>query len=180
MTREEIACLIDTVEGASSNRHSFMHGPQHWRCVSLLGIELARETPGADPLVALLFGLFHDAMREGDHEDPEHGPRGAELFRKFWQTGLIPVTEEQAGAIIFACRTHTEADPTTDPVSGVCYDADRLNLWRCGTQPRGKYLSTEGGRRRALYCTTEHLHSTPLDWSDVLDLYFTPQASENR
>lgn len=64
MTRPQMERMIEAVEEASANRESLCHGPQHWRCVSLVGGRLSDMTPGADTLVAFLFGLFHDAMRE--------------------------------------------------------------------------------------------------------------------
>ncbi|HSW29094.1 MAG TPA: hypothetical protein VLH75_06290 [Longimicrobiales bacterium] len=41
---------------------------------------------GADPLVADLFALFHDARRWNDGGDREHGARGAALAR----VGITP------------------------------------------------------------------------------------------
>lgn len=172
MTRAQLETLIETVEARSTNMHSYFHGPQHWRCVSRVGIELARETPGADKLVALLFGLFHDAMRENDDHDPEHGMRGAALLRQLSTDGLVPITESQRGYIHYACATHTEAPPTTSPPVGVCYDADRLNLWRVFVTPKEKYISTVAGRWMVLTQATEHMHTQPLEWSDVLDYFF--------
>lgn len=182
MTRKSLENLIVTVLRESSNLASWLHGPQHWRCVALVGIELARETPGADPLVALLFGLFHDSMRENEDDDPEHGARGAELFLLMEQRDLIDVSFDQHNAVIEACRTHTKAGPTVDPRIGVCYDADRLNLWRCHIKPKPCFLSTEGGKQRALHCTTQDLHETVLTWDRVLDLYFAevPQIATTR
>lgn len=177
MTREQLEALIESVESLSTNLVSHHHGPQHWRCVSRLGIELARETPGADPLVALLFGLFHDAMRENEFDDPEHGPRAAKLLKALHGVGLIPLSSTQMAKVSIACITHTESPPTPDPMVGVCYDADRLTLWRVGIRPSVEYLSTRGGARRAEDGSTESLHRTPLTWREILDDYFRTATS---
>ncbi|MBC8137763.1 MAG: hypothetical protein H8F28_17930 [Fibrella sp.] len=170
MTRVELQSVIAKVEIRSSNLVSAFHGPQHWRCVSLIGIQIARQTMGGDPLVAFLFGLFHDAMRENEDEDPEHGTRGAALLRELAADGLIPITTEQRYFVLRACETHTTAPPTTTVPIGVCYDADRLTLWRVGTTPDEKYLSTLTGKEKARSCATKEMHGKPLEWNDVLNV----------
>jgi hypothetical protein len=59
---------------------SSIHGESHWRRVAEVGLELARETPGADARVVLLFALWHDALRRNDSDDWEHGARVATLI----------------------------------------------------------------------------------------------------
>lgn len=119
MTRTALRAVIARVESKSSNLSSVFHGPQHWRCVSLLGIRLTCQTAGGDPLVAFLFGLFHDAMRENDDDDPEHGKRGAALLRVFIAEGLVSLTPTQQYYVLYACETHTTAPPTTIVPIGV-------------------------------------------------------------
>ena len=176
MTREQLETLIDAVERRSTNMGSYVHGPRHWRCVSLVGVRLARRTPGADALVAFLFGLFHDAMRENDDMDFGHGVRGASLASDLSLEGLLPLDDAHWESLIHACRTHTEAGITTRALVGVCYDADRLNLWRVGTRPSPLYLSTEAGREMARRNATEHLHDSPLTWGDVLNELFAART----
>lgn len=161
--------LTAVVEGHSTNLASALHGPQHWRCVALVGLRLARVTTGADPCVAFLFGLFHDAMRVNDDEDPDHGRRGADLARRLVASGEATVPPEILKPLLLACETHTEAGPTKDPVIGVCYDADRLNLWRVGIEPDPRYLSTSVGK--GIIAATLGLHDRSLVWSDVLDAW---------
>ena len=52
---------------------------------------------------------------------------------------------------------------------GVCYDADRLNLWRMGIRPERKYLSTKAGISMAGESAIQTLHYDPLTWGTVLD-----------
>lgn len=161
--------LTAVVEAHSTNLASTLHGPQHWRCVALVGLRLVKVTPGARADVAFLFGLFHDAMRVNDDEDPGHGRRGADLARRLVASGEAPIPEEILTPLLFACETHTEAGPTRDPVVGACYDADRLNLWRVGIEPRARYLSTAAAP--GMIPSTRDLHNHPLAWSDVLDAW---------
>ena len=172
MTRGELEMLIARVEARSTSRDSFLHGSHHWRCVSLLGIGIARQTVGGDALVAFLFGLFHDAMRENDDDDPDHGKRGAALLREFFAQGWLPILSAQLYFVLYACETHTTAPPTTRMPVGVCYDSDRLTLWRVGVTPDAAYLSTAFGQEQARLRRTKGLHGQPLEWSAVLDVLF--------
>lgn len=139
----------------------------------MIGIRLARETIGGDALVVFLFGLFHDAMRENDDNDPDHGRRGAVLFRQLASDGLVSVTADQSGYVTSACETHTTAPPTPVVPVGICYDADRLTLWRIGTTPDEKYLSTRAGKEKAHSRATQMMHGKALEWAEVLDVLFS-------
>ena len=173
MTRRFLDVLIPAVIAGSTMPHSEIHGEQHWKCVSLVAVRAAKATPGADPLVALLFGLFHDTQRWNEDEDPEHGLRAAAYAEQFFESGRLSLSRAQAEALAFACRTHTEAGPTDDPVIGCCYDGDRLNLWRVWITPHPDYLSTEFGLESTDTEWTRDLHGEPIEWSDVLDVLFS-------
>ena len=47
------------------------------------------------------------------------------------------------GLLAFACEEHTNGGIGPDPTVGVCWDADRLNLWRVGIIPDPRFLSTK-------------------------------------
>jgi len=74
--------LLDAVLSRSTGKDSHIHGPTHWAGVAAAGLCLLDTTPGADPLVVMLFALLHDSMRETDGPDPEHGARAAKLARE--------------------------------------------------------------------------------------------------
>lgn len=57
------------------------------------GLTLLDSTPDADPLVVLLFALFHDSMRESDGHDPEHGEPRAPLARRMRDAGCYELDE---------------------------------------------------------------------------------------
>jgi hypothetical protein len=114
--------------------------------VAAAGLTLLDSTPDADPLVVLLFALFHDSMRESDGHDPEHGARGARLARTMRDAGDFDLDEERLLTLEEACTAHDKGTTSTDPTIGVCWDADRLNLWRVMIKPNPALLSTPGAK----------------------------------
>ena len=130
----------------SCDRHS-PHGPDHWRRVETVGVELCAAT-GADETVVRLFAILHDVCRENDNEDPEHGPRAAELVGSL-VGDLIPLDADRLALLEQAIRHHTDGHISDDPTIGTCWDADRLDLGRVWMTPEPALMSTEAGRRRA-------------------------------
>jgi len=126
---------------------SSIHGPRHWRNVEHNGLALA-ESNDADRTVVRLFALFHDSRRQNDSVDPGHGRRGAELAETL-HGDLFHIEPEQLEKLLDACIHHTDGMTSADSTIGTCWDADRLDLPRVGTDPKPEYMSTEEGRRRA-------------------------------
>lgn len=137
--------LIEAVRYRSTTPPG-LHGETHWRRVAAAGRALVEETPGADPLVVFLFALFHDAMRLNDYHDPRHGERGADLANEMYMEGLYYASDTQMDLLECACDWHDSGSTSTDPTVGVCFDSDRLNLWRCGIRPNPKLLSTQAAK----------------------------------
>lgn len=125
-----------------------IHGPAHWRRVLRNGLLLAAQT-GADPLVVRLFAVFHDARRVNDMTDPGHGTRGAEYAATLRTQGLFTASDEQFARLQEACNGHTEGLHHPDPTVGTCWDADRLDLGRCGFVPDAHFMSTGFAREVA-------------------------------
>jgi uncharacterized protein len=162
--------LVEAVLERSTHHWSTVHGEQHWRAVGVAGAELVRHVPAADPLVVFLFALFHDSMRENDGHDPEHGPRGGALARELhgvvhFESGV------QLEVLVDACDRHTNGWLTADPTIGVCWDADRLNLWRVAKRPNPRCLSTEPARSQERIERAEELQYTTATWDDVFAAY---------
>ena len=132
---------------AATNSRSRIHGPEHWSRVAANGLALATETPGADKHVVCLFALLHDAMRENDGHDPEHGLRAADLSLELFT--LLKVDHHQFQALTRALAEHAGGQVSDDPTIGCCWDADRLELTRVGTTPDPRFFSTLSGRKRA-------------------------------
>lgn len=164
------AALLTHVEAQSTNCESPLHGPAHWRRVAWAGAHLLAAVPAADPLVVLLFGLLHDTMRWHDGRDPDHGRRAAAFARRLQGTAyhLPPARLDTLAA---ACAGHADRQVTGDPTIGVCWDADRLNLWRVGTRPDPRWLSTAAAP--GLIRWAADLQAQPITW-DLVYTTFRP------
>ena len=125
-----------------------IHGPAHWRRVLRNGLLLATRT-GADETVVRLFAVFHDARRLNDMHDPDHGARGARYAAELRAQGLFSVSDEVFALLVEACNGHTDGFHHDDPTVGTCWDADRLDLGRCGMIPDAQFMSTEFAREIA-------------------------------
>jgi uncharacterized protein len=129
--------------------NSYFHGENHWKAVALAGLWIAEKTSGADLGLVLAFSLLHDLMREDEGEDPQHGHRAAILLSALLRhPGLdgFAADTERARDLRFAIRHHCwpeHARHHHNPSVGVCWDADRVNLWRVGTRPDTRLLTTE-------------------------------------
>jgi len=139
--------LVRTVTAFSPISDSEIHGPQHWQTVAAFGTILARETAGADPVVALLFGVLHDCLRADDGWDRDHGRRAGALAPAL-NGGLFTLDETRLATLVTALSLHVDGLVSGDPTIGVCWDADRLHLWRIGVTPDPLRLSTAAGRAR--------------------------------
>lgn len=139
--------LVSAVAAFAPHGDSHIHGPQHWQTVAAFGLILAQETPGADPVVALLFGILHDCLRVDDGRDPDHGRRAGALAPAL-NGGLFTLDADRLGTLVTALSLHVDGLVSDDPTVGVCWDADRLHLWRIGVTPDPARLSTDAGRAR--------------------------------
>ena len=162
----DAARLVDTVLERSTGKDSFLHGTSHWQRVAAAGLALLPETPGADPAVVFLFALFHDSMRLNDGHDPQHGPRGAALAGEL-RGEAFDLEEAEMELLGFACEEHTNGGVSPDPTVGVCWDADRLNLWRVGRRPDPRFLSTEAARSGERILWARDLQGEHFAWEEL-------------
>lgn len=158
--------LINTVLENSRNKESVLHGIHHWQCVAWTGYHLSKEVEGCDAAVVLLFAIFHDCMRINDGVDPDHGKR-AGMFARTLQERLYRISPSQMDILQEACAAHTYGLVTSDPTLGVCWDADRLNLWRVGIKPKRKLLSTEAAQKDERIEWARSLNSQSFDWQII-------------
>ena len=133
----------------------------------MLGLALAQQTPGADPLVAAIFGMFHDIERHNDGVDPHHGARAAALLRGYGARTL-GLSEHRMALLLEACSRHSDGMTHADPTIGVCWDADRLTLWRVGTVPSERFLSTAAARNERAIAAGRRTVETPPRWREAL------------
>lgn len=124
--------------------------------------------PGADPVVVFLFGLIHDSQRLNDGWDPDHGPRAAEAAALL-QGRFYHLEDGQLELLQQACEFHADGLVSEDPTLGVCWDADRLNLWRVGIAPNAAYLSTAPARRPPTIHWARPLQDRTFSWSALFE-----------
>lgn len=158
--------LIRAVLAGANHKDSAYHGVAHWQRVAWTGYSLLNEVPSADPLVVFLFGLLHDSKRENDDHDPEHGVRAAGFVRQLQGKGFR-LPKARIELLIDACHRHADGEVADDPTLGVCWDADRLNLWRVGIRPDPRWLSTEPARRESWIVWADQIQDQHFSWSTL-------------
>ena len=124
-----------------------IHGPRHWKRDSANGLEIAL-TCGADIEIVQLFALLHDSCRVSDIHDMGHGEQAA-LYAAKLRGKFLDLDDRRFGLLQHALAGHAHGKTSPDPTIGTCWDADRLELTRCGIQPDPALMSTEAGRRMA-------------------------------
>ena len=137
-----LAAVAERYELDPDNEHGFAH----WRRVKFNGRLIAAET-GANLRVVSLFALLHDSRRENEYEDPEHGPRAAELAGELHAVRIFRCDAAELSLLKIACHGHTHERTHPDVTVQTCWDADRLDLARVGITPDPRYLCTEFARR---------------------------------
>lgn len=162
--------LIRTVAQRNTNPGSHCHGPDHWKCVAVTGLRLLKATPEADPIVVLLFALLHDSQRNHDGGDRGHGHRAAALAIQLHHA-CYHLIGSQLDQLVHACFHHNGGKHAPDPTVAVCWDADRLNLWRVGTTPDPARLFTEAGRDPALIAASAAHVREKFSWRDIFAAY---------
>jgi uncharacterized protein len=132
-----------------------------------MGLELVAEVAGCDAAVVLLFGLLHDSQRLNDGHDPLHGERAAGFVRRLAGEGLIVLSEERLGVLCHACAEHANGGVSSDPTVGVCWDADRLNLWRVNVRPEARWLSTGAGKDKGRIARAGKFEGRGKGWAEI-------------
>lgn len=127
-----------------------IHGVRHWKNVDDAGLLIVERTPDVDPVVVLCFAYLHDAFRNDDGSDLEHGPRSADRLNEVPQNIGSMLTEQQLQTLEYAIRHHTDGKIADDPTVGACWDGDRLDLGRVGMIPSATLMSTDVGKQIAI------------------------------
>jgi uncharacterized protein len=140
--------LLDEVRGGFALSLDGIHGEAHWRRVLGNGQRLASQT-GADLEVVEFFAFLHDAKRQNDGWDREHGVRGA-AFVEGLPISLLPLVGEKRDLLVYAIAHHSDGLTDGDVTVQTCWDADRLDLGRIGVRPNPKYLCTEAAKDPAV------------------------------
>lgn len=162
--------LIRTIEERNTNPGSHCHGPDHWKCVAMSGLTLLEKVADADPIVVLLFALLHDSQRVHDGRDRGHGHRAAALAVQL-HGAYYHLRDKQLEQLVAACFDHNGGTCPQDATVAVCWDADRLNLWRVGHEPDPARLVTEAGRCPELIAASADHVFQKFSWVDIFAAY---------
>lgn len=123
-----------------------IHGIPHWARVRSNGFKICEHEPDADPLVVELFSWLHDIERINDGDDPQHGQRSAALIVETLLGQYFELTDQQAEDLIIAVRDHSHGLVEGNATVRTCWDSDRLDLYRCGTEVDPNRLCTDHGK----------------------------------
>ena len=134
------------------------HGIHHWKRVDEIGLYLSKET-GADTTVVSLFAYLHDSKRINEDYDPEHGERAAFFASELYKEELLDITVGQLNNLVTACKFHSKSEikPTNITVA-ICWDADRLDLWRLGATPDPEFLFSSAAKSKESLEYSYHLN----------------------
>ena len=126
-----------------------LHGPNHWKNVEIYGLRLCGLN-GADETIIRLFAVLHDAERQNEGHDPQHGRRAADLARTLNGTSFR-LDEQRMSLLIDALSYHNDGLTSEDITIGTCWDADRMDLPRVGIKPLARLMSTHYGKQYAIH-----------------------------
>lgn len=101
--------------------------------------------PVVNPYVLTAFAYLHDSCRISNAVDIEHGARASKLVDEIRQTFLKYFTDDEIAQLKSACQLHTITHKTGDLTIDTCFDADRLDLFRCDIMPETSQMATERG-----------------------------------
>lgn len=124
------------------------HGLPHWSRVMRNGLLIAAADPGVDVEIVTLFALLHDAMRENEYEDVEHGIRAARYTQELADKGYLPMLDKRRLTVLKAAIADHNRGMVLDREDAdgrtiqACWDADRLDLGRIGVKPRVQKLGS--------------------------------------
>jgi hypothetical protein len=71
--------------------------------------------------------------------------------------------------LVDAIHHHTAVKTTNNPTIGLCWDADRLNLWRIGIEPRPSFLSTAAAKIPAIIAAHKSLPGQHVSWTSLYE-----------
>lgn len=136
--------LIECVRTECRLDWSGVHGVSHWARVRVNGLRLALHN-GADTRVVEYFAFLHDACRENEGRDPEHGVRAA-AFAHALRWTHIALDDEAFGLLVTALEGHTRGVGHDNLTVCTCWDADRLDLPRVLIEVDPQRLCTHEAR----------------------------------
>lgn len=144
------------------------HGIAHWVRVWRNAKELC-DFYKVEQTVPLCFAFLHDSCRENDFRDPDHGPRAAEFAETIFRQNLLKISAYEFHLLATAIHGHTTRKTSTNLLTQICWDADRLDLGRVGIIPDPKLLCTEYARRPEVIAAAYRRSTSGLRLSEKQD-----------
>lgn len=133
------------------------HGLSHWRRVEKIGNYLFRHTKENLEIINF-FAYFHDSKRENNGYDPEHGLRASFFIKWLYNKNVLNISKNQLDRLVFACEHHNDSKSKSNDITiQICWDADRLDLWRVGIVPVPSFLNTNFAKREKTIEFSRHL-----------------------
>jgi len=140
-----------------------IHGLDHWDRVERFGHIIANQN-SADKDVVSLFAYLHDARRENEDIDQDHGRRAVDLLEKLIEENIIVVSSVQRNQLSVALLWHNlDGAQSEDVTILTCWDADRLDLWRVGIRPDPKRMFTDYGKSENMRNYSKQLYQGELN-----------------
>ena len=139
---------MEVIRGGFALKLDGIHGEAHWARVRENGLRLTEHT-GADREIVELFAYLHDAKRQNDGWDLDHGRRAAQ-FVKNLSGSLLDLSVERLELLVYACAHHSDGLTQADITVQTCWDADRLDLGRIGIRPNPDRLCTSAARELSM------------------------------
>ena len=142
----EAAVRMAGIVPSMHNENQEIHGITHGIRVERNGNAICQML-GIDSRVIRPFAYFHDCCRENDGHDPEHGLRAAKHIEKHYNFVKyhFSLSDTEMKLLMFACENHTDMIRSDFEIVNACFDADRLDLPRVGTNPDPNYMATTVG-----------------------------------
>ena len=133
-----------------------------------------KEYKDADYHVIDYFAYIHDVKRQDDGDDPEHGARAAKYALQLYKDGWRELSAEQMKKLMYACQFHSQADAKSDDITiQICWDSDRLDLWRLGITPNPAKLYTKIAKKKE---TIEFAKNLFDNWEEKKKVYESKSA----
>jgi len=151
-----------------------LHGALHFNNVLLNGRLLGNQT-GVNQRVLDYFSIFHDAGRENDGIDRDHGKRGADLASTFREHILL--NDDEFSLLLTACTLHTSAASHDNLSIQCCFSSDRLDLGRVGKYPDPAFLCSPMAQEKEIIeqcykrSLTHDLPENPFGLTDFWDAF---------
>ena len=151
-----------------------LHGIQHFQNV-FINCRLLSQKSGLSSQICDYFSIFHDACRENEGIDKDHGKRGAALAEKLRHH--IQLNETEFDILLNACSNHTSLRSSDCILSALCADADRCDIGRVGSYPDHKQLLSPIAKDKNIIeqcyqrSTTHYLPEKPFGLTDFWDVF---------